>query len=145
MDHISHEDILVKSNTPTAKWILFVVVLLLIGASMFFFIRYQHAKKELTQLKDPAFQAEQLQQENKQLVADVANLIELPLDQEPVIGTVQDAAALAADQKFFSRAENGDRVLIYEDKAIIYRPSIHKLINVGPVYLNSTSTADISQ
>ncbi|PIR75014.1 MAG: hypothetical protein CO030_05475 [Candidatus Magasanikbacteria bacterium CG_4_9_14_0_2_um_filter_42_11] len=127
------------------KWILGIVVVLFIATSVYFFLRYQHAKTELTQLKDPAFQASQVQKENEQLVRDVAGLIELPMDQQPVIGTVQDVATLAEDQKFFSRAQNGDKVLIYEDKAIIYRPSVHKLINVGPVYLNATSTTDITQ
>lgn len=143
MEHIDTQPS--HHHTHIGKWILGIVALLFIAASVYFFFRYQHTKTELAQLKDPAFQAEQLQKENQQLVEDVSALIELPMDQEPVIGTVQDAAALAADQKFFSRAENDDRVLIYEDKAIIYRPSMHKLINVGPVYLNSTSTTDFAQ
>ena len=61
---------------------------------------------------------------------------------KPVVGTVNDANSLAEQQKFFINSQNGDKVLIYQDKAIIYRPSENKLINVGPVYIDSTSTED---
>ena len=121
-------------------WIIACVACMLIGVSVYFFVRYQHAKTELAQLKDPVVQEALLKAENEALIRTVGELIELPLGEEPVIGTVQDAATLANDQKFFSNAQNGDRVLIYKDKAIIYRPDIKKLINVGPVYLNTTST-----
>jgi len=142
MEHHIDIDDTSSHHRHVGKWILGGIGILFIASSVYFFVRYQHAKTELAQLKDPAAQEELLKAENDALIKAVGGLIELPQDEEPVIGTVQDAAQLAQDQKFFTNAENGDKVLIYKDKAIIYRPSIKKLINVGPVYLNSTSTTD---
>lgn len=53
---------------------------------------------------------------------------------EPLIATIQDAEALKKVQPFFGLSQNGDQLLVYPDKAFIYRPSEDKLINVGPVY-----------
>jgi len=120
--------------------ILFVIVLIL----GYFLFSYINTKRELQLLKDPAAQEALTKKENEKLIHAVSKLIELPTGLDPVVGTVLDAASLAKDQQFFTNAQNGDKVLIYEDKAIIYRPDLNKLINVGPVYLDSTSTAGTS-
>ena len=64
----------------------------------------------------------------------VGKLIVLPTDQQPTVATIQDVAALSKEQPFFIGAEDGDKLLIYSDKAIIYSVKNGKLINVGPVY-----------
>ena len=53
---------------------------------------------------------------------------------EPTLVTVQDVTKLQ-DQEFFEKAQNGDKVLIYEQakKAYLYRPSTNRVINVAPV------------
>jgi len=60
--------------------------------------------------------------------------MELPKDEEPTIATVLDKEKLK-DQLFFAKAENGDKVIIYSknQKAILYRPSINKIIDVAPI------------
>ena len=67
------------------------------------------------------------------VVAKVQVLIELP-DEEPTLATVSDVEKLK-DQAFFANAQNGDKVLIFQkaEKAILYRPSTNKIIEVGPI------------
>lgn len=81
------------------------------------------------------------QQEIAALQAEVSRLIVLP-DEQPTLATVSDATTLKASQPFFAQAENGDKVLIYSvaKKAILYRPSLHKIIEVGPVELGASPT-----
>ncbi len=69
------------------------------------------------------------------VVAAVDELIILPEGDEPVLATVTDAEALIAQQAFFAGAVNGDQLLLFPKnaKAVIYSPSRHIIVNVGPI------------
>lgn len=64
----------------------------------------------------------------------------LPSDEEPALATVTDKAKISSD--FLKKADNGDKVLIYQTNriAIIYRPSIDRVIAVGPVSIDTAPT-----
>ncbi len=68
------------------------------------------------------------------IVDDVEDLMLLPDDETPTLATVSDMHALEG-QEFFKNAQEGDKVLMYlrSRRAIIYRPSIDKIIEVGPI------------
>ncbi len=67
----------------------------------------------------------------------VGSVFMLPDGEEPTLATVTDREKLA-DQPFFQRAENGDKVLIYSasGRAILYRPSAEKIVDVTSVNVN---------
>jgi hypothetical protein len=71
-------------------------------------------------------------------VAQVSKLIALPTDEKPTIATVTDASKVKS-QLFFQNAVNGDIVLIYTkaQKAILYRPSENRIIEVGALNINN--------
>jgi len=77
---------------------------------------------------------EAVQAEIDMLIAEVGKLIALPQDERPTIATVTEVDKIK-DQPFFANAQNGDKVLIYTNakKAILYRPSEKKIIEVGAV------------
>lgn len=81
------------------------------------------------------------------LVAQVGKIIALPTDEKPTVATVTDASKVK-DQPFFAKAQNGDKVLIYQkaQKAILYRPSSNIIVEVGAVNINNqpTTTAEPS-
>jgi len=68
-----------------------------------------------------------------QIIEAVGKMTILPQGEDPVLGTVQDPALLK-DQPFFTYAERGDKVLIYQRarRAILYRPSSGKIIETMP-------------
>lgn len=70
----------------------------------------------------------------KALIDEVGDKMELPQNETPTIATVTDVTKLA-DQPFFRNAKNGDKVMIFGStkEAILYRPSIHKIIAVAPI------------
>jgi predicted negative regulator of RcsB-dependent stress response len=82
-----------------------------------------------------ASQVEQAQV--KEIIAKVGKLIILPTGEEPVVATINDAAALIKDQVFYKGAKNGDVVLVYQkaSKAIVYSPERNVIVNVGPIFL----------
>lgn len=77
----------------------------------------------------------------KALIDEVGEKIELPQNETPTIATVTDVTKLA-DQPFFRNAKNGDKVMIFGStkEAILYRPSIHKIISVAPINATVNST-----
>ena len=84
-----------------------------------------------------------VQAEVDALVAQVGKLMALPTDEKPTIATVTDASKVK-DQPFFANAKNDDRVLIYQkaQKAILFRPSENRIIEVGSLNINQNQTLD---
>jgi len=68
------------------------------------------------------------------LLETIGKLAILPSGEEPVIATVTDLEKLEG-QVFFENAQVGDKLLVYSKakKAIIYRPSENKIIEIGPI------------
>ena len=77
----------------------------------------------------------------KALIDEVGDKMELPQNETPTIATVTDVTKLA-DQPFFRNAKNGDKVMIFGStkEAILYRPSIHKIIAVAPINATASPT-----
>lgn len=116
------------------KIILSIFVLLVVagsaGTSYYFYTKYQAAQQALN---NPELAA---QDEVQQITNKLGKLIELPQDEEPSVATVLDHEKLK-DQQFFTSAQDGDKVVIYTKamKAILYRPSDNKIIEVAPIQI----------
>lgn len=118
-------------NLPKKTLILLILALILLSAGGYFaYSKYQT-------LKDPVKAAKE---EVRDVVNKVGKLMELPKDEEPTVATVSDVNKLK-DQAFFKLAKNGDKVLIYTKtkKAILYRPSTNKIIDVAPVNIGEAA------
>lgn len=124
------------SKKPLATLLVVVAVLALATVPSYYFYNKYQKSQEL--LKNPT---EAARQEVKMLVERVGKFIELP-NEEPTVATVSDKEKLA-DQPFFQKAENGDKVLIYTQarKAILYRPATNKIIEVSTVSLGGVATS----
>lgn len=72
--------------------------------------------------------------EAEELVSVIGEIALLPTGEVPTVATVSDPEALR-DQPFFIDSKKDDKVLIYSNakKAILYRPSIEKVINIAPL------------
>ncbi len=94
---------------------------------------------------DPTKQQARAEQEIKSTVAKVGKLMLLPDPsvELPQVAVINDAAGLAKTQAFFVDVKDGDQVLIYlkTRKAIIYRASENKIINVGPVIADNSAAS----
>lgn len=79
--------------------------------------------------------------EMKDLISNVSRLYLMPTEEDPTIATVSDPNILK-NQSFFKLSEKGDKVLIFSKagKAILYRPSIDKIIEIAPINNNLTSS-----
>lgn len=114
-----------------------VMLVILAGSSIYFYSKYKETKKDSGVV---------VAAENKKLLEKVSKIIELDNSEEPVIATVTDMTKLAG-QPFFAKAKLGDKVLVYSGskKAIIYRPEVNKIIEVGALVVSVTPTEAVKK
>lgn len=105
--------------------------------SYYFYNRYQQAQNQAGNLSSGS-------NEVAMLVEKVGAHMDIPKGEAPTVATVSDKTKLL-DQPFFAKADNGDKVLIFQGakKAILYRPKTDKIIEVAPINLpgNQDSSA----
>jgi len=109
-----------------------ILLLIIFVPSFYFYKKYQNLKKSVT---NPGAIAKS---ETQKLVEKVGKLILLPKDEDPTLYTVTEIEKIK-NQKFFTNAKNGDKVLIYSKarKAILYDPKANKIVEVGPLIIPS--------
>lgn len=105
---------------------LVIVATVLIVGSAFLVGRYS-----VYQLHPELSDAERAQG----VLIKVSKLIELPQGELPQMATIEDAASVKSAQPFLISAQNGDILIVYTQAqtALLYRPSLNKLIAVGPI------------
>lgn len=114
-----------------------LVVISILGLSGTSFYYYQQYRKIKISPEVAA------QSENKQIVDKISVFMVLPEGEEPTIATVSDRKKLS-EKDFFKKSENGDKILIYAEakKAILYRPSLNKVIEVAPLLMDQKKTEE---
>ncbi len=134
-----------KRNNSTHKkrrlkiLIVFLVFAILIGACAWLFINYNNAQKQVDYLSGLTVE-DVNKKATDELLEKVGKLILLPEDEQMTISTIQDIERLVEAEPFFEKAQNGDKVIIYNDRAIIYNPTKNILVNVGPVYAQENNS-----
>jgi hypothetical protein len=113
---------------------IIIVFILLVVLYVFASTRNETIKATANIHPSPVAKKSPVADDAAMLINKVGQLMELPIGEKPTIATVSDMTKLKG-QPFFDKAENSDKVLIYKlaKKAILYRPSENKIINVAPV------------
>lgn len=118
---------------------VFLIFFLVLPPIFYFYKEYQkmYAEYQKTQAilgKSSAHLSER--ELNREIINKVSKLIELP-SETPTIASITDKTKL--QDTFFARSQNGDKVLIFQSskKAIIYRESINKIIDVGAISIEN--------
>ncbi len=80
-----------------------------------------------------------LKVKDQETVSYLRQVMDLPAE-KPTVATVSDKSKLG-DQQFLAKAENGDKVVIFVEakQAILFRPSIKKIISVGPIIISEAT------
>lgn len=119
------------------KVLIALVVIVIAAAFVYMLFDRMQLSKEVDKLSQSQPQQTSAEDEAKQLSSEVGKLIDLPSDEVPTIATVTDASKVQ-DKPFFAKAQNGDKVLLYakSSKAVLYRPSAKKLIEVSALNLS---------
>ena len=113
-----------KKNNTTNILVIFIAIIALCFGGYFYYKlhKFQNTEKDIKE------------KEVSTLVEKVSSLYLFPVGESPTIATVSDPEALK-NQSFFISSQKGDKVLIFTiaGKAILYRPSINKIIDITSV------------
>ncbi|MFW5703539.1 MAG: LytR C-terminal domain-containing protein [Patescibacteria group bacterium] len=114
--------------------LVILIVSLVIGsiAGLFFFVRNYFELKSFKNERDVELMKNKLS----------SHLI-LP-EEEPLIATVTDVEKLKQEQPFYRNAKNGDKVFIWNDKALIYRMDEDKIVDFG-IIVNQNQAGENDQ
>ena len=123
-----------KQSVPKKRLVLkivyIVILILALGAAIFFFARYvQVNAKYKTAVMT-------VDEKNQQIVNKIAKLIDLPKDEKPEVALFPDKSTFSGSptvKAFYSSAEKGDYVVAYKSAnlTVVYRDSSNKVIQSG--------------
>lgn len=125
---------------PKKLAIIGVLALIIILVTML--VNTNQERNQLKQAQEKSLNSQtQTEDEAKKLKDEVGQFLELPSDELPTVATVADASKVKT-QSFFANSQNGDKVLIFSQagKAVLYRPSTKKIIELAPINLNNPET-----
>lgn len=119
-----------KRKLPAKKVFITIIPVILIILGTIFLVKKYPQVLGLSQIDSDT------EAENSLLIEEVKKLMIIP-DEVPTIVTVSEKERVQS-QKFFEKAENGDKVLVFTNakKAILYRPSVNKIVEVGSVNIS---------
>ncbi len=127
------------SKTLTIKIIVGLLVFIVVVALIFLIKDRITLQGKVDKLSSTS--SSPAQDETQELVDRLNKFMELPSDEKPTLATVSDVESLRT-QTFFKNAQNGDKVLLYATagKAILYRPSTQKVIEVSALNTSTNTT-----
>jgi|TARA_B100002003_G_C14052737_1_gene506939 hypothetical protein len=135
---------------PTAKSsrkALFAIALIaLVALVLVLDMQRREAEK---QLKNLSVRLEQLQTGNTQqnreaadrIIREVRKLIVIPEDVEPTVATIIDVETLRERNPFYSKAENGNHLVVTAERAILYDSEKKIILDVVPVQVQQAQAA----
>ncbi len=125
-----------RFKRPSNKSALIALVVVMVFGG--FALKSNADKRQLQEQLSSQQQSESQSAEDEAttLKKAISKFIELPSDETPTVATVVDVEKVRG-QAFFRNAANNDKVLLFATagKAILYRPSSNKIIEIAPINL----------
>ncbi len=109
----------------TRKSILYLLLLILAIGFLYYYSQY----RKLSSTPDAI-----AKDKTVEIIKKISQLAIVPDDPNAVLASVTDVSKLK-NEKFFANAQNGDYIVLFPSamKAILYRPSINKIVEIGPL------------
>ncbi len=123
--------------------VLLVLIIMVITVATFYFKPEERVDAPAAATSTLDGQLGSATEESQNILASLSEIYEVPVDDEPVMYTIDDAAALIAQQAFFTGSQNGDTLFIFPKsmKAVIYSQQRNKVINAGPLSYQGDESA----
>lgn len=133
-----------RRSSRLIPFLLFLGILIAIG--LFVWAEWQR-RETAQELAQTAQQLEEARKATNQSGEEVANAVlekvrrhvDVPTDPQPTVATIVDIERLRETSEFYNKADNGDHLIITENRAILYDPDRDIVIDVVPVRINPVS------
>ncbi len=80
----------------------------------------------------------------QEVIGLIGKFMVVPSDEKPSVVVLKDVASLEAQQSFYHGAKDGDILILYSTRAIIYDAAANKLVAMGPVQRNDVPASTAS-
>jgi len=112
--------------------VLAALVLAALAAVMYF-------KPEKASLSDTA--SVTTEEQAKTTVSKIKQILLVEGTEDPAVAEIKDVETVKkSNPEFYKNADNGDKLVVYSYRAIIFRESANQIINVAPI-VNTTSSS----
>ncbi len=125
-----------SSNMKVA--LLAVVAVVAVGAAIFFW----NEAREANSTSDEAIAARNAE-ESEEVLANLDKVLLTESEDDPTVARVEDPQLLKeANPDFYKNVEEGDHLILYPQRAIIFRNVERRVINVAPIIDTSQLNTD---
>lgn len=126
-----------------------ILIILIIAAVALFVWAEQQRRATEGQLEQTAAELEEIRRSTQgggqelaqEVLTKLRTHMEIPQEPQPTVATIIDIDRLREANEFYNAAENGDHLIITENRAILYDPERDIVLDVVPVRINADQAA----
>lgn len=109
--------------------LVIVVVVVALGAAFYFWNEANTSDGETSEAV-----AANNQEESDQIISSLSLVLYTDSEDQPTVARIEDPEVLiATNEDFYRNAQAGDYLVLYPNRAIIYRESENLVVNVVPI------------
>ena len=132
---------MVISKKIIVRIVLFLVALGILAAAGFGVKMFLDSQQKIKELQDKLEVSRTTETGDPKIIVDkISHHMVLPKG-DPSLVTIANVELLKKDQPFFAPASNGDKLLVYPDKVILYSPSMDRIIDIAGIRPNTAATS----
>lgn len=126
-----------KSRMPKLNWKVLLVIVLVVASLSTAFYFWNDAQNAKVQTPE-AIAAKNLE-ESKRVIGALDQVLYTESEDQPTVARIEKPSALQeSNPEFYKNAQAGDYLILYPQRAVIFRESENRVINVAPrVNLNN--------
>jgi len=129
------------------NFILFIAIIIVVALFVRAEMERRSTAQELEQTASELRQLRETAERSGQAVADEVLIklrrhMVLPEDPAPTVATIVDIEQLRASNDFYTPAENGDHLIITENRAILYDSDRDLILDIVPVQINQAQAEE---
>lgn len=118
-----------KSSKSLTLIVMAVLLVGSLGAAVYFWQQSQDAKSNSTEEV-----AARNSEESKRIVTALDEILLTEREEDPLVARVDNPEALKkANPDFYKNVQQGDHLIVFTQRAVIYRESEKKIINIAPI------------